>query len=436
MRNVVANPSSKDTRPQHVTSLIHARRPSPARVKGHAGGSRTNPSRPARGRPGWPGWRRCCRSRPSGPAATARPGWGPAPARPAARPRRPRPGPSAACRGLDDQDGTAAAQDQVIRRRADEPRRPPFQQGDVERRARAVEVGRVEGRHQDRLRLGRAGRRPGGPALRRPRPRRTARPRAPRRSSPGAARPAARPARARGPGRARGGPRGRARPSRGSGRRTVEQRRDPGQGGGLGVRRDRGQERPSPLGAVRGRAARASGEAAPASGDATAGRPRPRPGPRRPPAAPGRSGSNRSLVTSPRRSRRRAGPAASGTAPGRAPAPGRSRRRRRDVPGDRGPGPRPREGSGDLLASGPAAGEVARDEGDAGFAPASARLGPPEPAAGRDGLVEPGRPVVADPPGEEFRLPEVGRGGEPLQLLEDQAHGRAPLQARVDGWRC
>ena len=131
------------------------------------------------------------------------------------------------------------------------------------------------------------------------------------------------------------------------------------------------------------------------------------------------------------RSRAPAGPP---TGPGR--SPGRRRRRSSppDGPGGRGPGPRCAVGLGDVLADGPGAGEVARDEGDPGLAPAVG-LGPPGPVARAERLVEPGRAEVLDPPREEVRLPEVGRRGEPLELLQGQADGREPLRGGWPGGR-
>ncbi len=67
--------------------------------------------------------------------------------------------------------------------------------------------------------------------------------------------------------------------------------------------------------------------------------------------------------------------------------------------------------------------------------PAPDRLGPPGPVARAERLVEPRGPEVADPSREQFRLPEFGRCGEPLQLLQSQADGRDPLRAGCPGGR-
>src|SRR5437868_2929687 len=74
--------------------------------------------------------------------------------------------------------------------------------------------------------------------------------------------------------------------------------------------------------------------------------------------------------------------------------------------------------------------ELARGEGDPEVA-APLGLGPPEPSADRERLVEPGGAVVADPPGKQVRLPEVGGRGVPLELFQDEAYGPVPLEPGV-----
>ena len=95
--------------------------------------------------------RRRCRSRPSGPAATGRRGAGrsASAARSSASEAEARPVSRLPYASMI-RTGRPADQDQVIRRRPRQPGRAPFEEVDVERGARAVEVRRIEGRDQRR----------------------------------------------------------------------------------------------------------------------------------------------------------------------------------------------------------------------------------------------------------------------------------------------
>src|SRR5208337_4233160 len=65
----------------------------------------------------------------------------------------------------------------------------------------------------------------------------------------------------------------------------------------------------------------------------------------------------------------------------------------------------------------PRACEIAGNQRDRRLVPAIAGRAP-EPAAGREQIIEPGRSIAPDSAGQDLAFPELGGGGVPLKLLE------------------
>ena len=188
------------------------------------------------------------------------------------------------------------------------------------------------------------------------------------------------------------------------------------------------QTRPASLGGSGDRAPRPDSQRSAAGTSLRAPRPGPR-GSRRPRRASGRIGR---WSPGPAPSARGV-PGAPATARCPRPAPARPRSSRPSVPAGRGSGPRPARAR---RARPPSRRQPAKSRVKKATrgSPLAETLGPPEPRAAPEDIVEPGRPVAHDPSRQDLRLPEPRRHRAALELLQHRLDERRtlPSSCRVD----